>query len=84
MSVLLVVADTRGYTVLKDIPKLGYKGTESGELLFENCQVPVENLVGGGRGSRACSRCSAGWRTGRSTSGRARARRRAVRRTTRP
>ena len=33
--------------MLKDIPKLGYKGTESCEILFEDCRVPVENLLGG-------------------------------------
>lgn len=52
MSVLLVDADTPGFTVTKDIPKLGYKGTESCEVVFENAQVPAENLLGGveGRG----------------------------------
>ncbi|WP_346535546.1 acyl-CoA dehydrogenase family protein [Micromonospora sp. DPT] len=52
MSVLLVEQDTPGFSVLKDIPKLGYKGTESCEVLLDNVRVPVENLVGGveGRG----------------------------------
>jgi alkylation response protein AidB-like acyl-CoA dehydrogenase len=52
MSVLLVEQGMPGFSVLKDIPKLGYKGTESCEVLLENVRVPVENLVGGveGRG----------------------------------
>ncbi|WP_243794576.1 acyl-CoA dehydrogenase family protein [Saccharopolyspora gloriosae] len=52
MSVLLVDADTPGFTVTKDIPKLGYKGTESCEVVFEDVRVPAENLLGGveGRG----------------------------------
>lgn len=52
MSVLLVEQGTPGLSVLKDIPKLGYKGTESCEVLLDNVRVPVENLVGGveGRG----------------------------------
>lgn len=52
MSVLLVDTDTEGYTVSKDIPKLGYKGTESCELVLEDVRVPVDNLLGGveGRG----------------------------------
>lgn len=52
MSVLLVEQGTPGFSVLKDIPKLGYKGTESCEVLLDNVRVPVENLVGGveGRG----------------------------------
>lgn len=52
MSVLLIEAGTPGYTVTKDIPKLGYKGTESCEILLDNVRVPVSQLVGGveGRG----------------------------------
>ncbi|MBK0866879.1 MULTISPECIES: acyl-CoA dehydrogenase family protein [unclassified Saccharopolyspora] len=52
MSVLLVDADAPGFTVTKDIPKLGYKGTESCEVVFEDVRVPAENLLGGveGRG----------------------------------
>lgn len=52
MSVLLVEADTPGYQVTKDIPKLGYKGTESCEIVLEDVRVPASNLLGGveGRG----------------------------------
>ena len=52
MSVLLVEQGTPGFTVLRDLPKLGYKGTESCELLLEQCRVPAANLLGGveGRG----------------------------------
>jgi alkylation response protein AidB-like acyl-CoA dehydrogenase len=52
MSVLLVDAGTPGFTVLRDIPKLGYKGPESCEVVFEDCRVPATNLLGGepGRG----------------------------------
>ncbi|GAA4523840.1 MULTISPECIES: acyl-CoA dehydrogenase family protein [Nonomuraea] len=52
MSVLLVEADTPGYQVTKDIPKLGYKGTESCEIVLDDVRVPASNLLGGveGRG----------------------------------
>ncbi|MBA2953574.1 acyl-CoA dehydrogenase [Nocardioides sp. MAH-18] len=52
MSVLLIEADTPGYEVTKDIPKLGYKGTESCEISLTDVRVPVAQLVGGveGRG----------------------------------
>jgi alkylation response protein AidB-like acyl-CoA dehydrogenase len=52
ISLILVEAGTPGFTVSKDLPKLGYKGTESCEVSLENVRVPVENLVGGveGRG----------------------------------
>lgn len=52
MSILLVEAGTPGFEVTKDIPKLGYKGPESCEVVLRDCRVPKENLLGGieGRG----------------------------------
>lgn len=52
MSVLLVDAGTPGFEVTRDIPKLGYKGTESCEVVLNEARVPVANLLGGveGRG----------------------------------
>jgi alkylation response protein AidB-like acyl-CoA dehydrogenase len=52
MSILLVSADTPGFEVTKDIPKLGYKGPESCEIVFDNCEVSADALLGGveGRG----------------------------------
>lgn len=54
MSVLLVDADTPGYTVSRDLGKLGYKGTETCEIVLQDARVPVDNLLGGveGRGLR--------------------------------
>ena len=46
MSVLLIEKDSPGFRVLKDIPKLGYKGPESSEVLLEDVRVPVANLLG--------------------------------------
>ena len=52
MSILLIDAGAPGFEVAKDIPKLGYNGTESCEVLFEDVQVPAANLLGAveGRG----------------------------------
>ncbi|GAA1857168.1 acyl-CoA dehydrogenase family protein [Brevibacterium marinum] len=52
MSILLVEAGTPGFAVTKDIPKLGYKGPESCEIVFDNCEVDESALLGGveGRG----------------------------------
>jgi alkylation response protein AidB-like acyl-CoA dehydrogenase len=50
MSVLLIEAGTPGFEVTKDIPKLGYKGTESCEILLTDVRVPVSQLVGGVEG----------------------------------
>ncbi|MGW4489839.1 acyl-CoA dehydrogenase family protein [Amycolatopsis sp. NPDC004368] len=50
MSVLLIDAQTPGFRVTKDIPKLGYKGTESCEVVFEDVRVRAANLLGGTEG----------------------------------
>lgn len=52
MSVILVEQGTPGFSVERDLPKVGYKGTESCEVVFSGCRVPAENLLGGieGRG----------------------------------
>ena len=50
MSVLLVDKGTPGVTVSRDIPKLGYKGTESAEVVLDGARVPALNLLGGTEG----------------------------------
>ena len=52
MSVFLVPADSAGFTVQRDLPKLGYKGTESCEVVLDDVRVPADALLGGveGRG----------------------------------
>ncbi|GAB3136864.1 acyl-CoA dehydrogenase family protein [Micromonospora sonneratiae] len=52
MSVLIVDANSPGYSVSRDIGKLGYKGTESCEVVLQDVRVPRANLLGGieGRG----------------------------------
>src|SRR6267143_5613737 len=52
MSCFIVEKGPPGFTVVKSISKLGYKGVDTAELVFEECAVPAANLVGGieGRG----------------------------------
>jgi alkylation response protein AidB-like acyl-CoA dehydrogenase len=45
-SVMLVPADA-GYTVSRDLPKLGYRGVESCELVFDGVAVPADAVLGG-------------------------------------
>ena len=45
MSILLV-EKVPGFTVSKDLSKLGYKGVESCELSFDDCHVPLSALLG--------------------------------------
>ncbi|GAA3799551.1 acyl-CoA dehydrogenase family protein [Sphaerisporangium flaviroseum] len=49
MSVLLVDAD-RGFVVSRDLPKLGYKGTETCEVVLDGVRVPASSLLGGAEG----------------------------------
>jgi alkylation response protein AidB-like acyl-CoA dehydrogenase len=42
---LIVVEKTHGYTATK-LSKLGYRGVDTGEVLFDDVRVPAENLVG--------------------------------------
>lgn len=50
MSVLLVEASTPGFEVVRDLPKLGYRGPETCELVFDDAAVPAANLLGGREG----------------------------------
>jgi alkylation response protein AidB-like acyl-CoA dehydrogenase len=52
MSCFIVEKGHPGFRVVKSIRKLGYKGVDTAELVFEECVVSAANLVGGveGRG----------------------------------
>ena len=50
MSVLLVDTDSPGFTVGRDLPKLGYKGPETCELVLDQVRVPADRLLGGEEG----------------------------------
>jgi alkylation response protein AidB-like acyl-CoA dehydrogenase len=45
-----IVEKNDGVRVTRDIDKLGYKGIETCEVLFEECRVPAANLIGGEEG----------------------------------
>jgi alkylation response protein AidB-like acyl-CoA dehydrogenase len=47
---LLLVEPGPGFTVSRDLPKLGYKGVESCELSFDGYAAPAEALLGGEEG----------------------------------
>src|SRR5260370_6186321 len=50
MSVLLVAQAPPGFEVVRDLPKLGYRGPETCEIVFEDAVVPASNLLGGQEG----------------------------------
>ena len=47
MSCFIVTKPNTGLSVGQHIDKLGYRGLDTSELIFENCKVGIDNLVGG-------------------------------------
>lgn len=47
ISAFIVEKGTPGFKVAQKLKKMGYRGSQTGELLFEDCRVPAANLVGG-------------------------------------
>ena len=50
ISVFVVEKPTPGFSVGQKLDKLGYRGVDTCELIFEECRVPSANLVGGEEG----------------------------------
>ena len=64
ISVLLVESPCPGLTISRDLPKLGYKGVESCELVFDACRVPASAVLGGEPG-KGFAQMMKGLETGR-------------------
>ncbi len=47
ISAFIVEKDFPGFKVAQKLIKMGFRGSQTAELVFEDCRVPVENLVGG-------------------------------------
>ena len=50
MSCFIVRKPNPGLSVGQHIDKLGYRGVDTGELIFDNCRVGAEDLIGGEEG----------------------------------
>ena len=46
ISAFLVPTDAPGYTVARLEDKLGQHASDTAQIVFENCRVPAENLIG--------------------------------------
>ena len=46
ISAFIVEKGFYGFSVAQKLDKMGYRGSSTGELLFDDCIVPQENLVG--------------------------------------
>ena len=53
ITAFLVEKSFNGFSVAQKLDKLGMRGSHTGELVFEDCDVPEENVLGGvGNGVR--------------------------------
>ena len=46
ISAFVVEADSAGFDVARLEPKMGISGSTTGELVFESCRIPADNLLG--------------------------------------
>lgn len=54
VSLLLVEKGTPGFTVSRKLKKMGWWASDTAELFFDDCKVPVENLIGAENMGFAC------------------------------
>ena len=50
ISCFIVEKPATGFSVAQNLDKLGYRGLDTCELVFQDCRVPADNLVGGREG----------------------------------
>lgn len=46
MTAFIVEKGMKGFSTAQKLDKLGMRGSNTCELVFENCEIPVENVVG--------------------------------------
>lgn len=46
MSMFIVESDFPGYSCTRSLDKLGVRSSPTGEIVYDNCEVPAENLLG--------------------------------------
>jgi isovaleryl-CoA dehydrogenase len=46
ISAFIVEKDFPGFRVAQKLTKMGFRGSQTAELVFDDCRVPAENLVG--------------------------------------
>ena len=51
ISVFIVDRDAKGFEVTRKLEKMGHRSSDTAELLFEDCWVPEEALLGGKEGA---------------------------------
>ena len=46
LSAFIVDRDAEGYSTAQKLDKLGMRGSDTGEIVLQDCKVPAENLLG--------------------------------------
>jgi isovaleryl-CoA dehydrogenase len=46
ITAFLIEKDFKGFSVSKKLDKMGMRGSDTAELVFEDCEVPAENVMG--------------------------------------
>ncbi len=46
ITAFLIEKEYKGFSCAQKLDKLGHRGSETGELVFEDCEVPEENIMG--------------------------------------
>jgi isovaleryl-CoA dehydrogenase len=46
ISAFIIDKNTKGFSVAQSLDKLGMRGSPTGELVFQDCEVPEENIMG--------------------------------------
>src|SRR6185436_11576743 len=46
ISAFLIEKGFKGFSTAQKLDKLGMRGSDTGELIFEDCEVPAENVLG--------------------------------------
>ena len=64
ISAFVVEKGDPGFRVGRDLDKMGYRGLDTCELIFEDFRIPAENLIGGEEG-RGFGQVMSGLETGR-------------------
>ena len=64
ISAFIVEKGGDGFRVGRDLDKMGYRGLDTCELIFEDFRIPTENLIGGEEG-RGFGQVMSGLETGR-------------------
>jgi isovaleryl-CoA dehydrogenase len=53
ITAFILEKGTRGFSVAQKLDKLGMRGSHTGELVFDNVEIPVENVLGSvGQGTK--------------------------------